>query len=83
MANRETYIKLTIKAKEELEINNYIEKVTPDMVPAGKVHYLTWRGIMKTESETTKLRLVMDASAKRNASQVSLNQCLYQVSNMI
>ena len=83
MASREVYRKLTIKAKEELELNDYIEKVTPEMIPAGKVHYLPWRGIMKTESETTKLRLVMDASAKRNASQVSLNQCLYQGPNMI
>ena len=83
MAVREVYRKLTIKAKEELESNDYIERVTSEMIPVGKVHYLPWRGIMKTESDTTKLRLVMDASAKKSASQVSLNQCLYQGPNMI
>ena len=83
MAVREVYRTLTIKAKDELESNDYIEKVTSEMIPVGKVHYLPWRGIMKTESDTTKLRLVMDASAKKSASQVSLNQCLYQGPNMI
>ena len=83
MANKELYRNLTIKAKEELESQDYIELVTPDMIPSGKVHFLPWRGIVKTESETTKLRLVMDASSKRSASHVSLNQCLYQGPNMI
>ena len=47
------------------------------------MHFLPWRGIVKDDSETTKLRLVMDASAKRLAQDVSLNQCLYQGPNMI
>ena len=38
---------------------------------------------MKNESATTKLRIVMDASAKTSASAVSLNQCLYQGPNLI
>ena len=38
---------------------------------------------MKEDSNTTKLRIVMDASAKTSASAVNLNQCLYQGPNMI
>ena len=77
------YKELAIKAKTELEENDYIERVSENDVPGRKVHYLPWRGIMKEDSATTKLRLVMDASAKTSASAVSLNQCLYQGPNMI
>ena len=83
MANKENYRNLAIRAKEELDLQNYIEIVTPDMIPVGKVHYLPWRGILKADSDTTKLRIVMDASAKTSASAVSLNQCLYQGPNLI
>ena len=83
MANKEKYRDLAIKAKAELDLNNYIEKITPNMIITGKLHYLPWRGILKADSDTTKLRIVMDASAKRSASAVSLNQCLYQGPNLI
>ena len=83
MANKAKYRELAIKAKTKLDINNYIERVTPDMIVVGKVHWLAWRGIIKSDSDTTKLRIVMDASAKRSASAVSLNQCLYQGPNLI
>ena len=83
MANSEKYRTLVVKAKTELEVNDYIERITDDIKPGNKVHYLAWRGIMKEESQTTKLRIVMDASAKISASAVSLNQCLYQGPNMI
>ena len=73
MAGKEKYRNLMIKAKEELEQQDYIEKVTPDLVPGRKVHFLPWRGIVKDDSETTKLRLVIDASAKRLAQDISLN----------
>ena len=83
MANKEKYRDLAIKAKAELDLNDYIEEITPHMIASHKVHYLPWRGILKADSDTTKLRIVMDASAKRNASAVSLNQCLYQGPNLI
>lgn len=83
MANKEKYRNLAVKAKTELEINDYIERVTDDVEPGRKVHFLPWRGIVKEDSHTTKLRIVMDASAKTSASAVSLNQCLYQGPNMI
>ena len=83
MAAKENYRDLAIKAKAELDLHNYIELVTPEMIPVGKLHYLPWRGILKVDSDTTKLRIVMDASAKTSASAVSLNQCLYQGPNLI
>ena len=83
MAAKEQYRHLAIKAKAELEDFDYIERVNRDAIPSGKVHYLPWRGILKNESATTKLRIVMDASAKSSASSVSLNQCLYQGPNLI
>ena len=64
MSMKDTYRDLAIKAKTKLEINDYIERVNTNILPLGKVHYLPWWGIMKNESATTKLRIVMDASAK-------------------
>ena len=40
MAGKEKYRNLMIKAKEELEQQDYIERVTPDLVPGRKVHFL-------------------------------------------
>ena len=44
-------------------------------VALGKVHYIPHRGVIRQTSETTKLRIVYDASCKVN-SEVSLNDCL-------
>ena len=43
----------------------------------GKVHYLPHRPVVKEERETTKVRIVMDASSKINRHEPSLNECLY------
>ena len=83
MNSKNEYRNLAVKAMKELMDNDYVEEVTDDLVEGRKVHFLPWRGIMKTDSTTTKLRIVMDASAKRNASEVCLNQCLYQGPNLI
>ena len=83
MAMKEKYRTLVVKAKIELEQSDYIERVTDGMEPGKVTHFLAWRGIMKEDSNTTKLRIVMDASAKMSVSTVSLNQCLYQGPNMI
>lgn len=40
------------------------------------VHYVPQQPVIKEESETTKLRIVYDCSAKRNPEQPSLNDCL-------
>ena len=41
----------------------------------GKVHYLPHREVIRLDKDTTKLRVVYDASAKRGGP--SLNDCLY------
>ena len=70
-------------AKRELDENDYIELVNQSE-PAGEiVYYLPFRAIIKNESNTTKVRLVMDATAKPSASHISLNQALYQGPNLI
>ena len=42
----------------------------------GEVVYLPHQAVIKENKTTTKLRIVMDASAKVNG--VSLNECLYK-----
>ena len=83
MIQDKNYGEALVTAKAELDKNNYIELVDTN-APAGEVvYYMPFRGIMKTESQTTKCRLVMDASSKPSASHVSLNQALYQGPNLI
>ena len=54
-----------------------IEKVT-DHEPVGKVHYLPHRAVVRENVETTKVRVVYDASSKDRKSGVSLNDCLHK-----
>ena len=83
MIQDKTYGEAMVKAKTELDTNDYIELVDTDAPTGDVVYYMPFRGIIKTESETTKCRLVMDASSKPSASHVSLNQALYQGPNLI
>ena len=43
--------------------------------PVGQVHYLPHRPVIRNDKETTKIRMVFDASAKTNG--LSLNDCLH------
>ena len=53
-----------------------IEKVEhPDEVTSTRVHYLPHHAVLRQDKETTKLRVVYDASAKEEG--LSLNECLY------
>ena len=72
-----------VEAKEKLVLDWHVESVDPKAEPIGVEHYLPWRAIIKVESETTKCRLVMGASAKRSTSDISLNQALYQGPNLV
>ena len=51
-----------------------IEDVTDKMLPAGGVHYIPHHAVIRRDKETTKLRIVFDASSKTEG--VSLNGCL-------
>ena len=43
----------------------------------GKVHYIPHHEVIRVDKETTKLRVVYDASAKVQSTTPSLNDCLY------
>ncbi len=53
-----------------------VEQVDPQVIPkARNVHFLPHREIVRTDKNTTKVRMVYDASA--NTTGPSLNDCLY------
>ena len=61
--------------REQLQAG-IVEPVTK--IPTGKrVHYIPRHGVFKKSAETTKLRLVYDASANARKNDRSLNDCLY------
>ena len=60
-----------------------MEEVLPGTPLGDVVHYLAHSGVIKEDSKSTKLRIVMDGSCKANASALSLNDCLYTGPNLI
>ena len=68
---------------QKLLVSDFIEEVLPG-TPVGEiVHYLPHRGIIKRDSKTTSLRIVMDASCRQNASSLCLNDVIYSGPNLI
>ncbi|XP_065052637.1 uncharacterized protein LOC135681915, partial [Rhopilema esculentum] len=61
--------------KEQLE-SGIISEVTKDDV-ATKVSYLPHQPVIREEAETTKVRVVYDASCKDRSTKTSLNDCLH------
>ena len=53
-----------------------VEQVT-ELDPATKIHFLPHRAVIREDAETTKLRVVYDASCKDRKTGVSLNDCLH------
>ena len=51
-----------------------IERVTSQ--PNGKEYYIPHKPVIRENAESTKMRIVYDASAKSNCSSPSLNECL-------
>ena len=62
-----------IKEQEEAGI---IEKVA-NLDKADKIHYLPHQTVIRNEAETTKVRMVFDASSKNKKSGTSLNDCIH------
>ncbi|KII64478.1 hypothetical protein RF11_03886 [Thelohanellus kitauei] len=57
--------------------NDIIEEVFP-VNKNQKAHYLAHRPVIRPDRNTTKLRIVFDASANRSKNHFSLNQCLFK-----
>lgn len=60
--------------KEQLK-SGVVEEVKEEAAPTGAVHYLPHHAVIRRDKETTKLRVVYDASARADGP--SLNDCLY------
>ena len=58
------------------QIEKGILETVPSKPTGENVHYVPHQPVIKEDSETTKLRIVYDCSAKRNPEQPSLNDCL-------
>jgi len=61
--------------RRQLELGIIQPVSDSDLGVVGEVHYLPHHAVVKKERETTKVRVVYDASAK--AGGPSLNECLY------
>ena len=59
--------------QEQIE-SGVVEFASDVMVPPGKVHYLPHREVIREDRNTTKVRVVYDASAR--CPETSLNDCL-------
>ena len=64
------------------ESRGQIERVDMKENPFTVCHYLPHRGVVREDRETTKMRIVFDASAKRKG-HPSLNECLETGPNML
>ena len=48
-----------------------------------EVYYLPHHGVVRTDKDTTKLRIVLDASARAGPHHYSLNECLEKGPNLM
>jgi len=83
-----------LKKNKELLRDN--DNVIKDQVSSGIIeavpenddsqapsHFLPHHGVIRTDRETTKLRVVFDGSAKSDNSTASINECLEQGPNLV
>ena len=63
---------------EQLQ-NGVIEQVYPSLIEPHdqRGHYLSNHPVVREDAATTKVRIVMDASAKITTDAPTLNECLY------
>ena len=64
-----------IKEQIESGVVEVVDKDCDEPVALGKIHYIPHHGVIHQTSETTKLRIVYDASCKVD-NEVCLNDCL-------
>lgn len=65
------------------QLQDGIIERAPSMQNQSGCHFLPHHGVVKTNRETTKLRIVFDASAKASKTSLSLNDCLEKGPNGI
>ena len=53
-----------------------VERVSCNAMPHGKVFYIPHKAVVREQAESTKLRVVFDASAREDNRSPSLNDCL-------
>ena len=61
----------------------FIEKVRNLNLHKGILHYIPHFPVFKTDSATTKMRIVYDASARVSSEALSLNDCLHTGPNLM
>lgn len=60
----------------EEQLQHGIVEVAPK-IPTGNGYYIPHKAVVKKEAESTKLRIVYDASAREDNTKPSLNDCLH------
>ena len=67
----------------DYENQDFIEKVPLEELPQppGKVHYLAHRTVIRSDRETTEIRVVIDALCSNSGP--SLKDCLYSGPNLL
>ena len=81
LKNTPTLLNECNKIIEEQEDLGIIEKVT-ELEGAEKVYYMPSQVVVRENAETTKVRMVFDASSKEGKSGTSLNDCLHVGPNL-
>ena len=82
MLKSPAYKEAMLKAHQTFIDKDSVEPVDNSVIPEGPVYYMPFRGILKVGS-STDCRICMDASSKPSASDVSLNQVIYQGPNLV
>ena len=59
------------------QLDSGIIELVPEEDTATKVSYLPHQPVVREQAETTKVRVVYDASCKDRATKISLNDCLH------
>ena len=82
MIRKKEYGEMMCKSFNDYYTGDYVEKVDLSIPNDNIKYYMPFRGVINKSSETTTCRMVMDASSKPSASDISLNQALYQGPNL-